>query len=173
VAKRSTSKALVPKHIEAKTTSAIAGMDFYHPILLDCNLDWSPAESVDSRENQNTKPLRFYDTALRYIEASEKNISTIATCAFSAGQKIEDKKILEARCTYMIGVKHGGGHSILSKADRKKLLEEIAATAAWPLFRALFAQMVAQTIVELPLLPNIPKLRWIKASETAKGAEGN
>lgn len=161
MAKGSTSNAPTTKRGDARLSPIIAGLDLYYPILVDCNLDWSP-ESADDE-----KPERFYDTAIRTIDDSVKDKITIASCEFSAGEKTRKTKSFEIRATYLIAVSHTGGHDILSKSDRKKILEEAASTSAWPLFRALYANMASQTNLQLPLLPNIPKLRWLRPGKSS------
>jgi hypothetical protein len=150
-----------------RLSPVIAGLDFYYPVLIDCDMEWSTMP--DNLEGE--KPERFYDSGLRLTEDATREKITIAACLFSAGQKIKENKIFEFKASYLIAVSHASGRDILHRAERKKLLEEMASTAAWPLFRSLFAHMASQTNLELPLLPNLPKLRWLKQEEdTAKAS---
>jgi hypothetical protein len=162
VAKGSSGKVVKAQSGDARISPIIKGLDLFYPILVDCDLDWSVTpESTDTETLE-----RFYDSAIRLIDDSVKQKTTIAACQFSAGQKIKEKKVFEIQATYLIAVGHSdGGRDVLSKFDRKKLLEETATTSAWPLFRALFVHMGSQTNLDLPFLPNIPKLRWLKPGE--------
>jgi hypothetical protein len=83
----------------------------------------------------------------------------VVVCEFSAGQKIKDTKILEIRATYFVAF---GGKTIMQVEEKKKLIEQIAGASAWPLFRDLFIHIGSQSGEELPLLPNVPKLRWLE-----------
>lgn len=160
MAKNTPERAPTIKKGEMHPASIIAGIDLYYPILINCNLDWSPEEGTE-----NEKPARFYDSGIRIMDDLPKERTTIAICAFSAGQKIKDKISFEIRADYLIAVSHALSHDALSRPEKKKLLEESAAASAWPLFRALFAHLGSQTNLELPLLPNLPKLRWLKPGE--------
>ncbi len=158
MAKQGSGKTLAEKS-EMQATPVIGGLDLYYPVLIDCNLDWSPeGPPGDTAE-------RFYDSAIRISEKAWKEEVTVAVCSFSAGKKVKENKIVEIRAAYAIAVSCTGDRNSLSRADRKKLLEEAAGVSAWPLFRSLFAQIASQTNLELPLLPNAPKLRWLRPGE--------
>jgi hypothetical protein len=172
VAKEGTSKQPASKRKEAKATPAIAGLDLYHPILIDCNLVWEPI----APNNDGLKPIQFYDAVLRNVDIDDRDKTTFAFCELSAGQKIKDKKTFEVRCTYIVGVKHEEGNRVLLKADRKKLVEELTAVSAWELFKTVYSLMAVQTHVNFSQLPGIPKLRWstkTAGGEEAKEAEAN
>src|ERR1700726_4262602 len=117
-----------------RASSIVEQLRFYYPILIECNLDWSPTPE----HSESEKPARFYDSVLRVAEESWKDDTTIAVCIFSAGQKLKDSKFFQIRASYAIAVSHKR-HEALKKADRKRLLEEFALGSAWPLFRVLFA----------------------------------
>jgi hypothetical protein len=150
---------------ELRPSPIVEALDFYYPVLVDCVLEWGATpESVGGE-----KPERFYDSSLRLADDNmKKSKMSVAACFFSAGQKSKEKKIFEIRTMYLIAVKHSGERAAaINWADRTKLLEESAETAAWPLFRTLFAQMASQTNLDLPLLPNMPKLRWLQQEKRA------
>ena len=145
------------KRGEMRPSPVVEGLDFAYPVLMDCSLNWSSNPENPSDE----KPERFYDCGLRFAEDAMKETElSPALCFFSAGQKIKDEKIFEVRAIYVVAVKLSGKNGATNKADIKKLLEEIAGTAAWPLFRTLFAQICSQATRDLPFLPALPKLRW-------------
>lgn len=154
------------KEGEMRASPLVAGLNLYDPVLVDCHLDWSPQENDEGENSKKDDLQRFYDCVVQFVERAPKLKTTIASCVFTAGQKTKDKKnIFEVRSQYMIAVSHDGGYSALSQADRKKLLEEAATISAWPLFRSLFAHMVSQTVMDLPLLPSTPKVRWLQPGE--------
>jgi hypothetical protein len=160
---KSNSPKPAPKHAVERVTPIIGGLSLYYPILVDCNLDWP----VAPENTENEKPERFYDAAIRISDGASKE-AFIAVCSFSAGQKLKETKIFEIRATYLVAVGHSDGFDVLKAPDRKKLLSEVIECSAWPLYRALFVHMGSQTNLELPLLPNVPKLRWLKSDEEDK-----
>jgi hypothetical protein len=88
---------------------------------------------------------------------------TVAICEFTAGQKINDKKTLEFNATYFVGFESGDGD--MAEDARREFVEELVSANAWPMFRDLFIHMGSQTGEELPLLPNVPTLRWMNSEE--------
>jgi hypothetical protein len=153
-----------PTTVTTETRGALGGVSLFYPILVDCNLERSDAPGGVG----DLEPERFYDSAIQpVVEQSDEKLS-IAVCLFSAGQKLKNVKIVKIDATYFVAVHHEKGHLALSSADRKNLLEQMASASAWPLFRALFVHMGSQTGMELPLLPNIPKLRWLKPDQKAE-----
>jgi len=158
-----TATEVATKEREMRPSPLVAGLHLFDPVLVDCHLDWSPQDN-ESPKKEDLE--RFYDCAIQFVERSPKLKTTIASCAFTAGQRTKEKKhVFEVRSQYMVAVNHDGGFDALSQPDRKKLLEAVARTSAWPLFRALFANMVSQTFVDLPLLSSIPNLRWTQPGE--------
>lgn len=142
------------------TAAAWGDVALFYPVLLDCQLGRSdPPEGVSEE-----KPSRFYDSTVRPFGQSAKDRLSVAICEFSAGHGFKDVKTLEIQATYVIAVRHPGSPEI-SEADRMRLLDQMAKSSAWPLFRNLFIHIASQTTEELPLLPNVPKLRWLKPQE--------
>jgi hypothetical protein len=136
-------------------------LKLYYPVLVD--LDFERRESPDDTEE--IEPERFYDSAVQVEETSDG--ITVAVCSFTAGQKIKDTKVLEVNATYFIAI--GDSQDIaISDADKNHLLEEATKCSAWQLFRSLFIHMGSQSGMEVPLLPNFPEIRWLKADEPEK-----
>lgn len=163
MAKSSPAKAAVRKG-KMRASPLVEGLNLYDAVLVDCNLDWSPQGTEDEDSKKNLQ--LFYDGVIQFVERTLKQKRTVALCVFSAGQRTKDKKnIFEVRSQYMVAVSHDDGQGVLSGMDRKKLLEEVVAISAWPLFRSLFAHMVSQTVMDLPLLPSTPRLRWLRPGE--------
>jgi hypothetical protein len=67
---------------------------------------------------------------------------------------------LEIQAIYYVAFRYDGGN--ISEKDKRHVLKELAASAAWPLFRDLFIHVGSQSGEELPLLPNLPKLEWLE-----------
>jgi hypothetical protein len=138
-------------------------VNLFYPILADFSVEIS--EEAVKVEESGSKGDRFYDFVLHRFRGSEDKGTSVATCIFSAGKKINDKKTIEIKATYFVGVNDS---EALSEGDRKHLLEELASSSAWSMFRSAFAQIASQTGLELPLLPNVPKLRWLDEKKGAK-----
>jgi hypothetical protein len=129
----------------------------YYPILLECRLERTEVPT----EQNSEKPERFYDSAIRPVNQTDESLG-IGLCEFSAGLRLNEIKTLEISAEYFVGVK--GGRPF-GASERKNMLEQSAKSSAWPLFRDLFIHMGSQTGAELPLLPNIPKIRWLKPKQ--------
>jgi len=149
----------------------LAALKLLYPILMECNLErWD-----DAREDAD-KQERYYDSGLKPIVIDEnetegkfKNFAA-AACVFTAGLKERESKIVEITATYLIGV-DSTDREKLSESDAKSLLEQAALSSAWPLFRSLFIHLGSQSGLELPLLPNDPKIRWLKPDGTDEKPE--
>jgi hypothetical protein len=135
------------------TAKAEAKFRLYYPVLAECELERASRPEGTSEDKE---PERFYDCTLEMSETGT-NMS-VAVCEFSAGQKIEETKILEIRATYFIGLRIA---ELKTEAEKKSALRELVSAAAWPMFRDLFIHIGSQSGEELPLLPSSPKLRWI------------
>jgi hypothetical protein len=103
---------------------------------------------------------RFYQCLVHPVEIGSEPL-TIAVCEFSAGQQVKDTRVLEIEATYFVGFRVD--ESQVSDVERRQILEQMAGAAAWPLFRDLFIHIGSQSGEELPLLPNVPKVRWLSA----------
>lgn len=130
-----------------------------YPVLASCTLNRN--DPPEDARNEEVK--RFYESTIRAVELSKN--PNVAVCEFSAGQTLKDTTILEIQATYFVAFSHED--TSLPDTDKCKLLEEMAEAAAWPLFRDLFIHIGSQSGEELPLLPNVPKLRWLKPHEDA------
>ena len=143
-----------------------------YPLLIECDLErWEAPQGADD-EN----PERYYDAGLKRltregqkVEGQSKNFA-LAACLFTAGLKEKKTKTVEVSATYLVGVDCEGDEDV-PEADSKTLLEQMAKSSAWPLFRAVFIHLGSQSGLELPLLPNEPKLRWLKLDETSEEPE--
>jgi hypothetical protein len=135
-----------------------------YPVLGSCMLDRNDAPEGEHED----KAERFYDSALQALEVSKDYC--FAACEFSAGKRIKETKIIEIRATYFIAFDLEQTVSV-SDEDRRQMLWQMAESAAWPMFRDLFIHIGSQSGEELPLLPNVPKLRWLKSSEETKKSE--
>lgn len=160
------SKKQVSRGIKEADKFDVGKLRLFYPVLGSCMLDRNdpPAKINDA------KPERFYDAAIRLIVRPADSLN-IGMCEFSAGQKVKDKIILQIDATYFIAFDIG--KTIVQDSDKRNLAEEMASASAWPLFRDLFIHIGSQSGEELPLLPNIPKLRWLKPqNEVSKGKYG-
>lgn len=160
------SKKQVSRNIKEANEFDVGKLKLFYPVLGSCILDRN-----DSPEKVNeAKPERFYDAAIHLIVRPVDSLN-VGVCEFSAGQKIKGKIILQIDATYFIAFDIG--KTIIQDRDKKNLVEEMASTSAWPLFRDLFIHIGSQSGEELPLLPNVPKLRWLKPhNEVRKGKSG-
>jgi hypothetical protein len=136
-------------------TASFARVKLLYPVLHTCTLH----TNNEPDDSGNAKPQRFYDATVRAMEQPRKRLN-MASCQFSAGQKVKDISILEIEANYYVAFRSTENFEI-ADADKKALLEGIAASSAWPLFRDLYIHMASQSGEELPILPNIPKLRWL------------
>jgi hypothetical protein len=146
---------------KSRVAEVLENIRLFHPVLIVCGLD----RSTPPGDAAGEKPERFYDSAVRLVEPSRASKVSVAACIFSAGQKIKDFKTLTIDATYFVAFKCD---EELAEGDKKRLLEQLARSSAWQLFRDLFIHMGSQTGEELPLLPNSPKLRWLKPQEEAE-----
>jgi hypothetical protein len=128
----------------------------YYPVLDHINVERN--EIPDDSDDE--EPQRFYDVALQPITDELSKRLALALCIFTAGQKIKETKIFEVQAVYMIAVNAG--------PDAKAVLEQLSKSAAWPMFRSLFIHIGSQSGLEIPLLPNVPKRRWVKPDELIK-----
>jgi len=141
----------------------LSDLSLFYPVLAEFIVDINE-DGVRAREDDENKSDRFYDVALQSTEGVHKNFS-VATCAFSAGKKIKETKVIEVKATYFVGMTKS---EALSESDRRHMLEEMAASSAWSMFRSAFSHIASQTGLELPLLPNVPKVRWLEAKKGRK-----
>jgi hypothetical protein len=113
-------------------------------------------------EKAGEKAERFYDATLRLVELERDNKHpNLAACSFAAGQKVKNTKVVEIKASYLIAIRFPRART--KSSEVKNLLTELARSAAWPRFRNLFIQIGSQSAAELPLLPNIPQLRWVNS----------
>jgi hypothetical protein len=131
----------------------IGQLKLYYPVLFSCSLERKP-EGDGKRAAE-----RFYDCALSLQTDDDEDLN-VAICEFSAGQKSKDVKIIEIKAVYLIAYSDDG-LSNEQLAEKKSFLKELAEISAWPLFRDLFIHAGSQSGAELPLLPNVPKIRWV------------
>jgi hypothetical protein len=146
----------VAKKISSGRNSAEVEAKFklYYPVLAECAFERNnPPEDV----SDDDKVERFYDSTLEMPGDQTSAVKTVI-CEFSAGQKVKETKVIEIRATYFVGLSCA---DLKSDSERKAALQQVAAASAWPMFRDLFIHIGSQSGEELPLLPNIPKLRWI------------
>jgi hypothetical protein len=130
-----------------------------YPALMDCNFErWDEPDKTQ-------EPERFYDLGLRPVDLDgtiehsySKNFS-IATCLCAAGLRLKDKKVFEVTATYLIAFDCVSSRNV-GEDEARRFLEQIAQSATWPLFRALFIHIGSQSGFELPLLVNVPRTRW-------------
>jgi hypothetical protein len=143
--------------------SRFEGARLLYPVLASCGLN----RNDRPEGTKDAEPRRFYDCRIRPVESPDEPLS-VAVCDFAAGQQIDDTRILEIEGTYFVGFEVGRAQ--LSAAERRQLIEQLSIAAAWPMFRDLFIHIGSQSGEELPLLPNIPKVRWLTAIEGERSA---
>jgi hypothetical protein len=139
-------------------SSAVGNLRLYYPILSSCMMERSDFPQEETKNKK--KKTRFYDAVIQIID-SNANID-MALCEFAAGQKLADKKIIEIKATYFVGISLDGAK--LGVDDKNKLFIEMTQTSVWPMFRDLFIHIGSQASEELPLLPTVPRVR-LKANE--------
>jgi hypothetical protein len=139
-----------------QSDTSLGQLSLFYPVLVSCTL-----ERTSTPEAEQDKIERFYESTIS--SAKEPYPPYIAVCEFSAGQKFENKKILEIQATYFLAFRCDDRS--VSETDKRHVLKELAQSAVWPLFRNLFIHVGSQCGVELPMLPNLPNLEWRDSEE--------
>jgi hypothetical protein len=154
---------------DRKRPSVLKNIELFYPVLISCELSRNRAPETDKSE----KPQRFYDATFELLSRGKEGERIIAgaACEFSAGTKANKVKLVEIEATYFVAF--SVRVTEMSEEEGKHLLKEMAETAAWVQFRALFAQIASQSGEELPLLPNLPKIRWLERDQAQKKSGAN
>ena len=152
-----------PKPADKAAAASTAGpFELFYPVLANCSLDRTP--KPEGSEDADAE--RFYDAVIHPMDFSKAG-DDIAVCEFSAGQKVKDVRVLEISATYFVGFRLADSGT---DAIKTALVEQVVSAAAWPMFRDLFIHIGSQSGEELPLLPNVPMLRWQAAADAGDTA---
>jgi len=131
----------------------IRNYQFLFPVLINCEL----VREVAEEKEKEKEPELFISAALKLL--SRTKTLNVALCQFQAGEQVGELETLRVLATYYVALRVDGVNE--PEEDRlRELLAQNASVSAWPLFRTLFAQLVAQANEALPLLPTETDFRW-------------
>jgi hypothetical protein len=136
---------------------SIGKTQLLYPVLLSCQLVRDAEEDEDEEKESN----RFYDATIKPVTISES--LNVALCQFSAGQTEGELTTLKFEAIYYVAFRANGTQP--SEGGFRELMVQTASVSAWPLFRALYSQVVSQANEDLPALPAEPSLTWQKMDD--------
>jgi hypothetical protein len=148
--KKRTSKTVTAKLARDR---AIRNYQFLYPVLINCEL----VRQVAEEEQKEKEPELFISAALKLV--SKTKGLNVALCQFQAGEQVGELETLKVIATYYVALR-ADGMSVPKENSLRELLAQNAGVSAWPLFRTLFAQIVAQANETLPLLPTEIDFGW-------------
>src|SRR3954454_2004725 len=84
-----------------QSPNALARLELYYPVLVNCRLRRKPPPDGLEKET----PERFYDCSVSTPSTDTSDDLTAAFCNFSAGHRIKEERVLEITATYFLGFK--------------------------------------------------------------------
>lgn len=139
-----------------------------YPVLVDLAFDRSPQEDGEEPQERSGEQDRSHFYGASLVLLPPHNGLHAAMCEFRAGVQAatEDQDTqfdgVSVDASYLVAFR---APTEVEKSKQMRVLEDLARSSAWPLFRALFATITAQSTFDSRALPLIPDVAWSASEE--------